>query len=168
MVITQHFHQPPAAQVVGQVPLGAHQDALPIEGPVQGDLAIVCAQATAHFHRLALLAAAEPPDAERSIVLAQHDAVVAGQVFWRFWGAVGRQVSGRRAQPAAVGRDLAGNQARVRQLTKADSHIDGIVRQGDGAVGQVQLHLYFWVAVGKRRHGRPHMRTTKTQRCIDP
>ncbi|MNE68370.1 hypothetical protein D3C80_1640290 [compost metagenome] len=154
--------------MVGQVPLGPHQDALPIESPVQGNFAIIGAQAATYLYRLALLAAAEPPDAERGIVLAQHDAVVAGQVFWRFRGAVGRQVSGRRAQPAAVGRDLAGDQPRVRQFTKADRHIDGIVRQGNGPVGQVQLHLHLGVALGKRRHRRPHVGTAKAQRRIDP
>ncbi|MNP58782.1 hypothetical protein D3C76_1537270 [compost metagenome] len=81
---------------------------------------------------------------------------------------MGLQVTGRRAQPTAVGRDLAGDQARIGQLTKADGHIDGVVRQGDGAVGQVQLHLHLGVALGKRRHRRPHVGTAKAQRRIDP
>ena len=103
-----------------------------------------------HLHRFAQPAAAEPPDAKRGVVLAQHDAVVAGQVLGGLRGAVSLQIARRCTQPTAVGGNLAGDQARVGQFTKADGHIDGIVRQRDRPVGQVQLHLHLREAFGKR------------------
>jgi hypothetical protein len=46
-VLRQHLHQPAVLQVALDVPLGAHQDAVAVQRPVDGDLAVVGGQVAA-------------------------------------------------------------------------------------------------------------------------
>jgi len=166
LVAGQHLLQAAAAQVAGQVPLGALQDAQAGQAPGHRHLAVVAAEPAAHLDRLGLVAAREAPQVVGFLVLAQHDAAVAQQVVRRVRPAVLVQVARRGAHQAAVGRDLAGDQAPVGQVAEADGQVDAVAHEIGAAVGQLQLYLDAGMAAVEQRDGRRDVAAPEAQRRV--
>jgi hypothetical protein len=74
----------------------------------------------------------QPPHAVGLVALADADAVVACQVLRRCGVPCARQVGGRGAQQAPVGRHAAGDHARVGRLAEADAHVKASSVSGGG------------------------------------
>ena len=148
----------PLLQVALDVPLGAHQDAVPIERPVDRDLAVVGRQVAAHLDRLGAGALApparQPPHAVGLFALADADAVVLREVVRNLRHAALGQVGRRRAQQPAVGRDVPGDHARIRRRAEADADIERVVGQRRRVHRQLQLDLHLRMLAGEARDQR--------------
>src|ERR1700761_4610615 len=103
LVIRQHLDQAAVLQIGLQIPLRAHQDAVAVERPVDGDFAVVGRQSAAYLDRLGLGAGRHAPDAIGLVALPDADAIVPGQVVRRDRRAAPRQIRRRGAKQAPVG-----------------------------------------------------------------
>lgn len=50
LIVSKYLYQTAALQIFADVPFGAHRNAVAVQHPVDGYLAVVGAQATTHFY----------------------------------------------------------------------------------------------------------------------
>ena len=172
LILRQHLDQAAALQVARDVPLGAHQDAVTVERPGDGDAAVVGGQAAAHLHRLgdgmAAAAAAQAPDAVGLLALADADAVVPRQVARHLGRAATRQVVGRGAEEAPVRRQVDGDHARVGRRAEADADVEQVLGQRRRIDRELQLHLHRRVLLHEGRDQRRDVAATEAEGRVDP
>ncbi len=170
VVLGQHLHEPAIGQILGDVPFGAHQDAVPVQRPAHGDLAIVGREIAVDAHRLGLVRRPPPcdetPDAVSLVALANADAVVARELLRRGGHAAPREIRGRRAQQTPVGRKAARHYARIGRLAKADADVEGVVCERRRRHRKLQLHAHLRVLRHEARDGRSHVAAPEAERRI--
>ncbi|KAG0925522.1 hypothetical protein G6F32_013531 [Rhizopus arrhizus] len=81
--------------------------------------------------------------------------------------AVRLQVGGRGADQPPVGRDLAGDQAGVGQVTETHRDVERVLHEVGGAVGQLQLQRNLRIFRGEFRDGRRDIAAAEAQRRVD-
>ncbi|MCY1368635.1 hypothetical protein D9M69_556310 [compost metagenome] len=148
-VLGQHLDEPPVGQVALDVPLGAHEDAVAVQCPVDRDPAVVGGQVAAGLDGFGgdVLATStgQAPQPVGLFALADADAVVFDQVVGHPGCAVSGQVGGRRAEQPPVGRDVAGDHACVGRRAEAYADVERVVGQRGRIDRKLQLHLHLRV-----------------------
>ena len=170
LVVRQHGLQQALGQVAVHVPLGAHHDAVALQCPQHGDLAVVGGQVAGDLDRLGVRLAAAPggqaPQAIGLVALADADALVLHQVARHAGPAMAVQVGRRGAQHAPVGGDAAGDHAAVGRLAETHAHVVGIVGDRRRVHRQLQLHIHLGVLAHKVRDHGGDVHAAKAQRGV--
>src|SRR5471032_2062156 len=97
----QHAHQPARTQIRRHIPLRALHDALPVQRPIERNLAMVGTELAAHLDAFLRPPLIQGPVAIGSVIFTQHDALVAGRSRGtasggrprKYWGAAHSQRS---------------------------------------------------------------------------